>query len=368
MVSDYPYENIVINHREVLIQNIVDETVHPESDFERHTFEFIRAWFLGQEKFILHTSGSTGDPKSVILLRHQLISSAELSAEALNLRSGEIALVCLDTRYIAGKMMLVRCFVTGMQIVATEPGANPFSNLPATIRPDFAAFVPYQVYHILGSDERYSMMAIRNVIIGGAPMSHDAAVALSHFPFSVYVTYGMTETISHIALQRLGQSNTGIFTALPGVTLSADERGCLVIDAPYLNEKQTTNDLVQMVDAKAFRWLGRLDNVINSGGVKISPESIERALESAFSKINLHHRFVVSSVPDAFLGDKIVLVIESSDIDEPLKKTLFKQMEQTLQSYSRPKKILVLPKFPETNTGKIHRLGIRKIISEQQQN
>jgi O-succinylbenzoic acid--CoA ligase len=212
------------------------------------------------------------------------------------------------------------------------------------------------------------MKSIRNVIIGGAPLSHEAAVALSEFPSNVFITYGMTETITHIALQQLDKNNEGIFKALPGITLSSDGRGCLVIDAPYLKGNQITNDLVEMVGTGAFRWLGRLDNVINSGGVKISPEVVERTLENTFNEINLHHRFVVSAVPDALLGDKIVLVIESNSVDELLNKTLFKQMEAVLQAYSRPKKILVLPEFPQTNTGKIDRFGIRKIISEQPQN
>lgn len=368
MTSGYPYESISINRREVTIRNIVGGTAPANSDFEKHTFTFIQSWFAGQEEFLLHTSGSTGAPKPVRLMRSQLTASAELTRKALDLRPGDHALVCLDTRYIAGQMMLVRCFVTGMKIVAVEPQANPLSAVDKNSSIDFAAFVPYHVYHILASGDTYRMSSIRNVIIGGAPLSGDATGTLSGFPSHVYLTYGMTETISHMALQRLDNTNDGVFKALPGISLSVDGRGCLVIEAPYLDGKQITNDLVDLVGPESFRWLGRVDNVLNSGGVKISPEAIERVIESVFDRLNLHHRFVVSACSDAALGDKIVLVLESELVDEVLNETLFKQMESLLQAYSRPKKILVLPSFPETNTGKIDRLGIKKFINERPRN
>jgi O-succinylbenzoic acid--CoA ligase len=294
-----------------------------------------------------------------------MIGSALLTKEALDLRPGETSFVCLDTRYIAGQMMLVRSFVTGMKIVASDPTSNPFSRLSSDIPVDFVAVVPYNVYHILHSNDSLRMNSIRNMIIGGAPLEKQVAHELNAFSCACYATYGMTETISHIALQRLnGKDASDLFTTLPSITVAVDDRNCLAIRTPYLQEEIITNDIVELVASRRFRWIGRWDNIINSGGVKISPEEIEEVIESVFLRINLHRRFVISSIPDPALGHKMVLVIEGEIPDKAYEKSLFEHFQKELTVYRRPKEIWHLPFFPQTNTGKIDRNGIKKMLSD----
>ena len=369
MSVPYPYTTIEINHRIVAIDDIVRGVETGHTPFEKTTFDFIRRWFCDDQEFKLFTSGSTGDPKEIVLRRDQLRSSAELTARALDLAAGDVALVCLDTRYIAGQMMLVRSFTVGMRVLAIDPCANPFSRLDEQQLIDFAAWVPYNVYTVLWSADVNRINSLKTLIIGGAPLDLSAREQLQNCSCSCYETYGMTETLSHIALRRInGEDATTDFIALPGVVLSVDERSCLVIRVPYLTHDIITNDIVALTGTNRFQWVGRWDNIINSGGVKISPERIEKVLESVFLTINLHQRFIISGLPDDRFGSQVVLVLEGKLLDEAQKITLFEHLDAHLTNYERPKKILELPFFKETNTGKVDRRWIRNELSGQQQN
>lgn len=361
---DYPYSSIKINSREVSLNHIVEEKEVPLTSFEKKTFEFIRLWLTGHEKFTLHTSGSTGAPKPIQINRAQMIASALLTQQALGLKREDHALVCLDTSYIAGQMMLVRCFSIGMYIIATEPRSNPLDNLTDP-KINFVALVPYQVYHILQSPYKSKLNQIDIVIVGGAVLNLALKERLNELTNACYATFGMTETISHIALQRLnGPLASNIFYTLPGVKISKDERECLVISAPYLNEKQITNDLVEIFNTTSFSWLGRFDNVINSGGVKVSPEKIEQTVEKIFSELNFDYRFVITSIPDLSLNEKIVLVIEGFERDTELEKMMFERFSERLPPFHIPKKILYQATLPETNTGKLNRVEIKQILNK----
>lgn len=361
--DQYTYQSIQINSREVLIDHIVSGIAEALTPFERHTFAFIREWFNGVEEFTLQTSGSTGPPKEMRFSRMQMKASAEATLNALELRPGMRALVCLDTRYVAGKMMLVRGLVGQMRMVAVEPAANPVAGLDHQ-KVDFAALVPYQLYRLLSTDrDRLGQIAV--IIVGGAPVSGEILPSLESLPTRVILTYGMTETLSHIALQPLnGRAKTNDFYVLPGISVTKDARGCLQINAGYLPEPVLTNDLVELTSPFSFRWLGRIDNVINSGGVKISPETIENKLNSAKSELNLHGRFIVSSLPDTLLGEKVVCVVEDAAPAFGRKDRLLVDLSARLSRFETPRDIFFISQFPETASGKVDRLKIKKLISK----
>jgi o-succinylbenzoate---CoA ligase len=361
--GEYRYDSIKINSREVLIADIVTELAEAKSPFEQDTFTFIKDWFHAVEEFGLQTSGSTGAPKKMQVARWQMEASARATIDALGLRPGMVALICLDTRYVAGKMMLVRCFVGDMRIVAVEPSANPLAALDDQAI-DFAALVPYQLHQTL-TNARERLDQIGKVIVGGAPVSGEILRSLDSLRSCIILTYGMTETLSHIALQRLnGPSKNDRFNTLPGVRITKDGRGCLEIETPWLPEPVLTNDLIEMTSDASFRWLGRIDTVINTGGVKVSPELVEKHLESLKSQLNLHGRLVISSLPDPLLGEKVICVVEEQGNAIGRKNSLLTAFSVGLSRYERPRDILFIFPFPETPSGKVDRLKIKALASK----
>lgn len=363
---EYPYATIQINGREVLLEDILHQKTIAKSAFEKNTFHFIRLWLTGCETFHLKTSGSTGEPKIITLTRQQMEASASLSRQALELKTGYNALVCLDTRYIAGQMMLVRSFITGMRIICADPSANPFEKLPQPQSVDFIALVPYQVYHILESPFAFKLNEVRTVIIGGAWLENSVVEKLKPYKANFFATYGMTETISHVALQRLnGSLASDEFHTLPGIEVNVDSRGCLIIQTPYTMTALVTNDLVELISPSRFKWRGRWDNIINTGGVKVSPEKIESDLQPVFAALNMKQRYLISSEPDRYLGNKIVLVIEASVIDNTLTAKMFNRFPGSLSTFEIPKSIVGLYPFPETDTGKIKREEVRNMLTNR---
>jgi O-succinylbenzoic acid--CoA ligase len=253
----------------------------------------------------LSTSGSTGVPKKISFRRDQMISSARMTEKALNLKPNDSALVCLDTQYVAGQMMLIRSFVTGMNIIGTTPSANPLLEVSKNEKINFAAFVPYQLQAILNSSpDRLNQINV--AIIGGAPIDSTLKQELSNGKCKLYATYGMTETISHIALMKLnGENPSPYYSVLPEITIRQDKRNCLVIKADFLDEEIITNDIVELIDNDQFNWIGRWDNVINTGGIKVVPEKIEKAIALAFGQSKLTNRFFVTGINDQQLGQRI---------------------------------------------------------------
>lgn len=320
--------------------------------------EFLQQWNFGKESFLFRTSGSTGEPKEITVSSRSMIRSAELSGQALKLKRGETALLCMPLDFVAGKMMVVRSLVLGLKLLSVKPSSNPLKEIGSEIIIDFAAMTPMQVLESLNDPQSFSKLKqIHKLIIGGAPVSADLESKLQNLPGEVYETYGMTETLTHIALRRLnGTEQSEYFKTLPGISIGTDERGCLVIHAPHLDQPDVvTNDLVEIIASNHFRWLGRADHVINSGGIKIFPELVERKLEGKLS-----HRFIISSLPDQKLGRKVVLVVEvKSGIDPGLH---LENLYSLLQPYERPRAVVFLEKFPETFSSKISRIEIQKLI------
>lgn len=359
-----PSRWLTFNGIEYSISDIKQGTLPNFDASEYAPVQFCRDWINGKEEFVLSTSGSTGSPKKIFATRQQLKASAQLTASYLNLKKEYTSLVCLDTRYIAGIMMLVRSMETGMNMYVVEPTANPFEKIPKNVSIDFAALVPYQLEAILQSEHKRRLNALKIVIIGGAPVSDNLRKSLAELDCSFYSTYGMTETLSHIALQKLnGTDVQNFFQVLPGISLRTDERGCLVIHAPHINpEPIITNDLVELLAADKFRWLGRVDNVINSGGVKVIPEKIESMIEPMMSSLGLSNRFFIGGLPDAALGQKVILLLEGEKLSSSQEENLRQQLKVSLSRYEIPKSIHYIPIFIQTDTGKINKPKTLELI------
>lgn len=316
--------------------------------------EFLQEWYNPEEHVTGHTSGSTGTPKTICLSKQDMIASAKITNEYFKLHADSRLLLCLSPDYIAGKMMIVRNILAGSDLIAVKPSSSPLQEIEQTI--DFAAMVPMQVEMSLNSPNTAQKLAsVRQLIIGGAAISPSLAARLQQIPTRCYCTYGMTETVSHIALRDInGTGYSSGYFALGKVQFSTDERGCLVIHAPHLHQHTfTTNDAVRLIDATHFEWLGRQDHAINSGGIKLFPETIEVKIAPFIDR-----RFFITSEPDNVLGEKAILVIEDSTWNTTKQAYLEEQLKQTLSPYERPKTIYFKKHFAETYSGKI----IRKLM------
>jgi len=327
------------------------------SDFQKASLNFCAEWLNGKDTFTLQTSGSTGSPKKISASRHQLKASAQLTITALALKKHDISLVCLDTRYIAGVMMIVRSLEAGMNMILVDPSSNPLENLDERTSIDLAAFVPLQLETILRSSDSKKLNQVKIALIGGATLNSKTVKEIEGLKGNFYATYGMTETLSHIALQKLnGKAAQNYFEALPGITLSKDTRDCLIIHAPHLsNEPIVTNDLVEFITASQFRWLGRADNMINTGGVKVIPEMIEASISLLFEELNISNRFFVASLPDNLLGESVNLFIEGTPFDNHKEKLFQEKINQLLNRFEIPKSIQFMLQFVNTDTGKINK-------------
>ena len=305
-------------------------------DFEKPVGDFLLDWFDSKPYIEMQTSGSTGTPKVIRVDKQAMVNSAMATGDFFELRSGNRALQCLPVKYVAGKMMLIRSIILGLDLDYVEPTSHPMEGLEDKY--DFAAMVPMQAQNSLKE-----LHNVKKLIVGGARISASLEKELMKLPTEVYETYGMTETITHIAAKRVGEK---AFTVLPHVTISYDDRNCLVIHAPHIiaEEAVVTNDLVELVNENQFIFLGRLDNVINSGGVKIMPEQVEHKLDG-----KIEHRFFITAKEDAELGEKVVLVIEGDAFD--VDKSIF----DGLDKYEHPREIVFVPKFKETENGKVLR-------------
>ena len=307
--------------------------------------EFLAEWHNDSPTVLVHTSGSTGEPKPMLVEKRRMEASARITCDFLGLREGDTALLCMSVDYIAGKMMVVRSLVRGLRLVSVPPSGKPLGTMTNPI--DFAAMVPLQVYNSLQDPvEHERLMQIRHLIIGGGAIDETLAAELKNFPNAVWSTYGMTETLSHIALRRLsGPEATEWYTPFEGVTLSLTEDQCLVIDAPAVHEGPlVTNDIAELRNnqhALQFRILGRKDNTICSGGIKIQAEELERLLQP-----HLQSPFLITRSRDARLGEAVVLLTEG-DEDEARQVC-----ERVLSRYWRPRHIVHVEKLPRTATGK----------------
>jgi len=309
--------------------------------------EFLQHWQDDCNTITLKTSGSTGTPKTILMQKQAMVNSALATGFYFNLKPKDKVLLCLPAHYIAGKMMLIRAMVLGLEIDSIAPKSK--LNIDTEIHYNFAAMVPMQLNNSLNFIDN-----IKTIIVGGAKVSLTLQLKLQSLKTSFFETYGMTETVSHIAVKQLNHKQSTGFKTLPNIIISQDNRGCLVIDAPRVSSnKIVTNDVVKLISKSEFIWLGRADNIINSGGVKVFPEQIENLLSS---KIN--SRFFIASESDDTLGTRVILIIESE------KYSIDASVFSALDAFSKPKKTYFLNRFIETTSGKIQRKKTLQLLKK----
>ena len=327
-----------------------------DAEFVRKVEAFIAEWNNADDRVLVHTSGSTGQPKPMWASKRLMANSARMTCDFLHLQPGDTALLCLPVEYIAGKMVVVRAMVRQLQLVIKAPQAHPLAGMHHA--PTFAAMVPMQVTSSLNNaHERQLLADIRQLIIGGGAIDETLEKELRDFPNNVWSTYGMTETLSHIALRKInGKDADQWYTPFDHVNIATDHRGCLTIHAPLVCDNSlTTNDMVEIhPDGRRFRIIGRVDNVINSGGVKIHIEQVEERLRNAVDV-----PFAITKRRDPLLGEMVVMLVQSTELD-----ALRQCCEQCLPAYWRPRLFISVDKIPTTDTGKPARKMAEQIAAQ----
>jgi O-succinylbenzoic acid--CoA ligase len=333
----------------------VDEVLSYTRSFSDEIHHFLESWFSYDKTITVQTSGSTGAPKSIELKKEFVVNSAIATGKYFDLQENTTALLCLPTTYIAGKLMLIRALTLGWHLDVIASNSHPLEKVDKEY--DFSAMVPLQLENSISK-----LSKIKKLIVGGGVVSKELKAKIQDVYTVIFATYGMTETITHIAVKKLNNfspskgriTKQSFYKTLPNVTIYRDDRNCLVINAPKVSDEIIfTNDVVQLISDTEFEWLGRFDTVINSGGIKLHPEKIEEKLSEI-----IRQRFFVAGISDEKLGKKLVLIIElgsckNIDIQFFIKKEI--RNLKSLSKFEIPKEIYCLRNFIETGTKKIQR-------------
>lgn len=331
------------------LKEVAFSFVREGAPYEKSIGDFLMDWLNNKEHLFVRTSGSTGSPKVIRLNKQHMVNSAIATGDFFGISVGDTALHCLPTEFIAGKMMLVRALILGLEIDLVEPSLNPLEGIKKEY--DFSAMIPLQLKNSLNKINQ-----VKKLIVGGAYVPKKLIDAIQKVDTEIFETYGMTETVTHIAAKKINhfnskeEENNSYYELLPNIEISKDDRNCLVINAPNISEEPIiTNDIVELKSDKQFDWIGRYDNVINSGGVKLIPELIEAKISGA-----IPNRFFVIGKEDKELGEKLVLVVEGKKLNKETVADTIKSIT-SLDKYEIPKEIILVDKFMETENGKIIR-------------
>jgi len=326
-------------------------SINANPEWQLDVYRFILD-FLNDSDFISQqTSGSTGAPKTIQLSKQAMLKSAKNTVSFFNLKQNQKAVLCLPIKFIAGKMMVVRAFQSQMNLILIEPAGTPDFSNPGII--DFCAMVPMQAANLL---EQNKWPVLKTLILGGAETTTELALKLQSVKTEIFETYGMAETCSHVALKRINGSHPQqYFSTLPGIKISKDNRHCLIIDAPFCAEKIITNDCVELVSDNKFRWLGRFDNVINSGGIKIQPEILEKKMGEILQK-----PCIILGEPDEILGQKLVLVVETAEPENS--NQILSKLAPFFDKKMLPKSVWFITEFPRNKSFKIDRVGLKGMV------
>jgi O-succinylbenzoic acid--CoA ligase len=331
-----------------------DKALPHTAPWEQEYLRFFSEWGAGKEEWVFQSSGTTGAPSSVRFTRSQIEASAHLTARVFDLPHGAKALLCLPGQYIAGKMMLARTVVNEWDLLWEEPSSLPFGGkLPQA---DILSVTPMQLTNLLRLSP-HSLDPVRIVLVGGAPVSPALREACIGLSTRIVETYGMMETLSHVALRELsGSRASDWFYPIPPVNMEPDSRGCLVIHAKHLgNVHIITNDAAEWNRQGGFRIAGRVDFVINSGGVKVFPERVEERIGHLISV-----PFFITWTPDERLGQKVVLCTEEDELSGAQEEDLLSRIADCVSDHERPREVFCFRQFERTVSGKI----IRKPVNE----
>jgi len=326
------------------LKEVAYSLVKEGEPFEKTTGDFLLDWLDDKDYVLVNTSGTTGVSKTIKLYKSAMVNSAIMTGDYFGIYPGDVALHCLPSKYISGKMMLVRAMILGLELDMIAPTLHPAYDDRKHY--DFAAMIPLQLKNSL-----HRLESIKTLIVGGASVSKLLLENLQGLKTSVYETFGMTETISHIAVKKLNHNASDIlgFQTLPNISITKNDKDCLVIDAPKLvNSSIVTKDVIELLAENQFEIIGRYDNMINTGGVKVFPESIEKKLQGLMAS-----QFIIASESDDDLGQKVIMIVEDDEAN--INKDIFSQLEK----FEVPKAIYAIPKFFKTRTGKLQR---KKII------
>ncbi len=316
---------------------------------------FCKEWLEGNETFVFSTSGSTGKEKEQVVTKGQIVASVTATASFFGLQTGDAVFICLPTKYTGGKMMLARALHVGMKAYLVLPRQDPFDMFPKGKLMALVSFIPSQMGCLLQREDASSILSsLSHVLLGGAAVSPELREKINTFSSPiVYETFGMTETLSHVALRKLSFPAHDLFEALSGIQLGVDDRNCLQIKGAVTEYTWlSTNDVVDLKDSTHFRWMGRIDHVINSGGVKIQPEKVEELIRPLLRENGFFGEFMVMGIPDEVLGSKLILCIEDEMED---KEKIVHLLKQRVPLYHAPRQVMVLDSLPRTASGKLKR-------------
>ncbi|MFN3918456.1 MAG: AMP-binding protein [Flavobacteriales bacterium] len=317
---------------------------------------FINEWESFNPEITLQTSGSTGIPKKIQTKKTHLVNSAKATCDFFKLNPKDKILICLPLNFIAGKMMVIRAVTHNLHMYLVSPASNPVRNLTEYV--NFAAMTPHQVHTVIEENPE-KLNLIEKLIIGGSSIDNELIYRLKQRKINAWATFGMTETYSHIALRKISPIEATFYTCLPHINVSLSTEETLIIHAPQLgHEALQTNDVVELINETSFRWKGRKDFVINSGGIKLHPESLEEKLAPHMNK-----PFFMGGIADEKLGEKIVLVIESDESDNK-KDVIENLIASVYNSIEKPKIIKFVSHFVRTPSGKINRPKTLALIND----
>lgn len=331
---------------------IFDRIVFIDSIIDRKTEvqNFIQDWYAVDTNIETKTSGSTGEAKIISIEKSKMIVSAKKTLLFLGLKKDDTALLCLPINTIAGKMMIVRAIIGELNLVVGPIDSNPLQQVNQSV--DFIAMVPLQFQNSI-EHNKVKLKAIKSIIVGGGPISSNLENLSISNNVKAFQTYGMTETISHVALREIGNKKDLRYHALEGISFS-EKNEQLIINYPEIGivDLQTT-DLIKLNNSTSFEWIGRADFIINVGGIKLNPEEIETILSEYIAS-----PFIIAGAKDEKLGEKIILIIEGDEtinLDQAL-------LQEKLIKFAVPKSIYYIPLFSRTESGKINRIETLKLL------
>jgi O-succinylbenzoic acid--CoA ligase len=350
--------SLSLNGKTIKFEQILNEEIQQSnlSDLELYSLNFIRDWLTKKAEFVIKTSGSTGMPKTLVFKRDQLKISAHRTLRTFGLKKGDRVLVCLNPYFVAGKLMLVRSLEGKLKMEIVTPSSNPLRKIEIKEQVDFAAFFPNQLEKIL-EESPQKLNRIKTILVGGAAIHPRLEGELQEVKSQIFHSYATTETLSHQAIRHVnGIDRSETFHSVEGVSFATDERSCLVINDRLLGLKNlVTNDIVDLIDQSSFRWRGRIDNMVNSGGIKIQLEETEDLIRQVLTHNEIKNKFCLLSKPDRALTESLVLIIEMSK-DQMQKSHLLDLLNKHLPKYHTPKEIIFVAKLYITETGKVDRI------------